>query len=242
MIGQRHAVAVLVTWLGLGLLLGEVVWPYQLISELGFVLQERLWLQNQAPPWLGVSLVLGAATLLLGLAWGPLAKGRGGGLKPVLALQCSGNTAPLDGLDLSVQLKRLALMLLTHLAGLTVGVESPSAALGASLLLALRRRWPHAQAWAALPIPLVAAIGAGAGLGAAFRSPLLGAVYAVEELSLEKGFSLVLPTLLLSGSGAILATTLGQPARLEGVAFGALPSSLWAWAMGITLVASALGA
>lgn len=240
---RHNAVAALLIWLGLGLLLGLAEWPYQLLSELGFVLQQRLWLDAQAPPWPGAVVVLSAATLLLWLAWGPLARGRGGGLTPVLALQQgSSSDEDLERLDLAVQLRRLPLIVLTHLAGLTVGVESPSAALGASLLLALRRRWPTVHAWAAMPVPLMAAIGGGAGLGAAFRSPLLGVAYAIEELSREKGLSLVLPTLLLAGSGAVVATSLGQPARLEGLEFGALPSPLWLWALLITLAGAALGA
>jgi H+/Cl- antiporter ClcA len=192
-VNPRHnALVALLIWLGLGLLLGLAEWPYQLLSELGFVLQRRLWLQAQAPLGAAAALVFVGTFAVLWLAWGPLAQGRGGGLTPVLALQRSSNDVSmphpaLERLELGVQLRRLPLIALTHVAGLTVGVESPSAALGASLLLAVRRRWPHIQAWAALPIPLLAAIGGGAGLGAAFRSPLLGAAYAIEELSREKG-------------------------------------------------------
>jgi H+/Cl- antiporter ClcA len=160
----------------------------------------------------------------------------------VLALQRGEDEATaLERLDLRTQLRRLPLMLLTHLAGFTVGVESPSAALGAALLLELRRRWPGLRTWGALPIPLVAAIGGGAGLGAAFRSPLLGAAYAMEELSREKGLSLVAPTLLVAGSGAVVATRLGQPARLDGLNVGALSHTTWLWAVLLTLLGAVLG-
>ena len=244
---RHNALLALLIWLGLGLLLGLAEWPYQLLSELGFVLQRRLWLQAQAPQGATAALVFVGTFAVLWLAWGPLARGRGGGLTPVLALQRSATEAStqnpaLERLELGVQLRRLPLIALTHVAGLTVGVESPSAALGASLLLAVRRRWPQVQAWAALPIPLLAAIGGGAGLGAAFRSPLLGAAYAIEELSREKGLSLVLPTLLLAGSGAVVATTLGQPARLAGLNLGLLDSAVWPWALLITVLGAGLGA
>jgi H+/Cl- antiporter ClcA len=244
---RHNALAALLIWLGLGLLLGLAEWPYQLLSELGFVLQRRLWLQAQAPQGAAAALVFVGTFAVLWLAWGPLARGRGGGLTPVLALQRSPSDVSmpnpaLELLELGIQLRRLPLIALTHVAGLTVGVESPSAALGASLLLAVRRRWPHIQAWAALPIPLLAAIGGGAGLGAAFRSPLLGAAYAIEELSREKGLSLVLPTLLLAGSGAVVATTLGQPARLAGLNLGLLDSAVWPWALLITVLGAGLGA
>lgn len=160
----------------------------------------------------------------------------------MLALQQGAEeAATLHRLDLRTQLHRLPLMVLTHVAGFSVGVESPSAALGSSLLLALCRRWPAERAWVAMPIPLIAAIGAGAGLGAAFRSPLLGVAYAIEELSREKGIRLVLPTLLLSGSGALVATSLRQPARLGGLDFGGLEAVVWPWAALLTVLGGVLG-
>ena len=47
---RHNALVALLIWLGLGVLLGLAEWPYQLLSELGFVLQRRLWLQAQAHP------------------------------------------------------------------------------------------------------------------------------------------------------------------------------------------------
>jgi len=203
----------LVWFLALGLGLALVEQPYQALSALGFALQQRFWalpgLVGGAAEHRGVGalLVFAGSFLTVWLAWGPLHGARGGGLPPLLALQQAPlvqQAALLDRLDLRTQLRRLPLMLFTHLGGLTVGIESPSASLGAALLLAIRRRWPAAQPLAGLSLPLVAAIGGGAGLGAAFRSPLLGAAYALEELSRQKGLDLVLPTLLLGGSGTLL--------------------------------------
>ena len=240
---RHNALAALLTWLGLGLLLGLVERPYQWLSQLGFDLQRRFWLSPGAVAWQGAALVFVGATLLLWLAWGPLAAGRGGGLTPALALQQGASESAMEErLSLRIQLRRLPLMVLTHLAGMTVGVESPSASLGAAVLLALRRRWPNHGAWAGIPLPLISAIGAGAGLGAAFRSPLLGVTYGIEELSREKGLPLVLPTLLVAGSGALVASRLGQPARLAGLELGVLPGHLWGWALLFTLIGSLLGA
>jgi H+/Cl- antiporter ClcA len=105
----------------------------------------------------------------------------------------------------------------------------------------VRQRWPRFSPLAGLPLPWLTAIGAGAGMGEAFRSPLLGVAYAIEELNREQAMSLVLPTLLVAGSGALVSTRLGQPARLEGLELGPLPPQLWAWALLITVVAAALG-
>jgi len=244
----------------LGLLIGLVEWPYQLLSELGFRLQQQLWplaglepqptrLLTGLPGATGPLLVFVASAGLFWLAWGPLAAGRGGGVAPVLALDQAGDAVTgeqrlrwLASLSLRSQLLRLPLMLLTHLGGLAVGVESPSAALGASLLLSLRRSGRLWDPLHRLPLPVVAAVGGAAGLGAAFRSPLLGVVYGLEELGRHGGLPLVLPALLLAGGGSLVATTLGQPARLAGLTLGPLPLELAGWAALITLAGSLLGA
>ena len=84
---DRNALAALLTWLGLGLLLGLLERPYQWLSQVGFELQRRLWLDAVGVPWHGAALVFVGASLLLWLAWGPLAAGRGGGL--TLSWRCS---------------------------------------------------------------------------------------------------------------------------------------------------------
>ncbi len=228
----------------LGLLVALVEWPLQALSELGFVLQRHFG----AWPMPAALLVLAGTAGMLLLAWGPLAAGRGGGVAPLLALdRSSGAVDPdreqawLQKLSLRTQLIRLPLVLLTHLAGMSVGVESPSAALGAGLLLALRQRWPAWPPLAGMPLPLVAAIGGGAGLGAAFRSPLLGITYGLEELGRRQGLPLVLPTLVIGGVGSLISTSLGQPARLPGLQLGGLEPRYWGWAAVLTLAGCGLG-
>jgi H+/Cl- antiporter ClcA len=245
---RAPAAVALAGWLLLGLLFGLLMRPYQALSELGFLLQRGLWLAAQPQPLLGCVVVFAATSLLVLLAWGPLAAGRGGGTTALLALdrapqaeRSAREALWLQQLSLATQLRRLPLMLLTHLGGLAVGVESPSVALGASVLLAIRRRWPRFLLLAALPPQLVAVIGGAAGLGAAFRSPLLAVAYGLEELGQRSGLPLVLPALLLAGSGTLLATTTGQPARLPGLDLGALAPELWGWVVLLTLVGAAGG-
>lgn len=112
----------------LGLLLGLLMWPYQALSELGFRLQQGLWLGAQPQPLFGCTVVFVATAQLVVLAWGPLAAGRGGGTTALLALDRApevGRRAAkelwLQQLSLATQLRRLPLMLLTHLSGLAVG-------------------------------------------------------------------------------------------------------------------------
>ena len=114
----------LLNWLLLGLSFGLLLWPYQAMSELGFRLQRALWLAPRPEPLIGCLLVFAATTLLILLAWGPLAGGRGGGVTPLLALD---RTSPspsaaleqrwLQQLSLATQLRRLPLLLLTHIVG-----------------------------------------------------------------------------------------------------------------------------
>lgn len=246
---RASAGAALAGWLLLGLVFGLLFWPYQALSALGFELQHSFWLTAEPRPLFGALVVFAATSLLVLLAWGPLAAGRGGGTAALLALD---RAAPsqraalealwLQQLSLAAQLRRLPLMLLTHLGGLAVGVESPSVALGASVLLAIRRRWPHFQLLAALPPQLVAVIGGAAGLGAAFRSPLLAVAYGLEELGQRSGLPLVLPALLLAGSATLVATTMGQPARLPGLELGPVAAGLWGLVALFTVVGAAGGA
>ena len=236
-------------WMLLGLGLGLLMWPYQAISELGFRLQLDLWPLSEPRPLSGCLLVFAATSLLILLAWGPLAAGRGGGVTPLLALdraepalRAACEQRWWQQLSLATQVRRLPLLLLTHLGGLAVGVESPSVALGAALLLAIRRRWPGFQPLASLSPQLVAVIGGAAGLGAAFRSPLLAVAYGLEELGQGSGLPVVLPALLLAGGGTLLATTMGEPARLPGLTLGSLPPQAWGWAALLTVVGAAAGA
>lgn len=208
-LGRGQVIALLLAALPLLLLLQ----PYQWLSALGFRLQ-RAWPLGDGGGLPGGSLLLvfvGTVLLTL-LANGPLKGGRGGGLTGVQALQLErvqqgpSRSAALASLDLRRQLTRLPLLLLTHGASLTVGLESPSASLGASLLLALR-------GWVAplrrLPLPVLLATGAGAGLGIAFNSVLLGVTYAVEELCQRRSAALINGTLLTTGLGVVIGAATG---------------------------------
>ncbi|MCT0198920.1 chloride channel protein [Synechococcus sp. CS-1325] len=225
-------------------LLGLAAQPYQWLSELGFKLQ-MLWPLGSGQPLRPVLLAapLVGTWALVALANGPLRRGAGGGVTPVLALQEAGSVnqagASAARLSLGTQLIRLPLLALTHLAGLTVGIESPSAALGASLVLAARRRLPPLQT---LPEPLLAAAGGGAGLGVAFQSALLGVAYAAEELSGRLSFPLVSSCLILGSIGTLFASGLGAPAMdLLPIRAGVPPAALWPGLAALGLVGGLLG-
>jgi H+/Cl- antiporter ClcA len=204
--------------------------PYQWISALGFRLQQA-WPLGGHGTLSGSSLLLvfSGTLLVVVLANGRLRSGRGGGLTTVQAMQLEevahGPTgvAALNALNLRHQLTRLPLLVLTHGAGLAVGLESPSASLGASLLLALR---PRLAPLRQVPLPVLLAMGAGAGLGIAFHSELLGVTYAAEELCRKRSAVLINGTLLVTGLGVILSAVTGlwdatpdaAPAHHAGIA------------------------
>ncbi len=247
------AAQVIVLLLAAPLLL-VILQPYQWISALGFQLQRAWPLGGQASiPIPGLLLVFGGTLLLVMLANGPLRAGRGGGLTPVQALQLEEvsegprGPAALQALDLRHQLLRLPLLLLTHGASLTVGLESPSAALGASLLLALRSKLAPLQR---LPLAVLLAVGGGAGLGIAFHSVLLAVTYAVEELCRRRSALLIQATLLVAGLGVLLSAATGlwdaspdaAPAHHAGVTvLAGLEGHLLAPLLLLTAAAGGLG-
>lgn len=67
-------------------------------------------------------------------------------------------------------------------------------------------------------------------------------MYGLDELGRCSGLPLVLPTLLMAGAGALVASDLGQPARLAGLSLGSVPPALLGWALALTLAGSLLGA
>lgn len=241
---------VLATLLLSALALALAILPLQLLAAIGYGIQ-RLWHRGEpglVDPLLPV-VVFSATLTLLAFAWGPLAAARGSGALSVELMQPEAlpqrrslpqsplltkelfqsleprhpETPPPD-LHWRVQLlARLPLLALSHLAGLAVGIETPAASFGATALLSLRARLPLL---AAMPLPLLAAIGAGAGLGTAFRSPLLGVVYGLECLGARGGLPLVLPTLLLAGLASLLGLDAAAPARLLPPLVGLLPPGL----------------
>lgn len=228
-----------------GLLIGVVENPYQWLSEWGFRLQRQWPLATGRPldPWLAL-VPLGGTALFCLLAWGPLRQGRGGGLTGLLLLQRPDpspavEAAALQSLSVGVQVRRLVLMAFARASGLTVGIESPSASLGATALVWLRARLRPLQA---LPLPLATAVGGGAGLATAFRSPLMGATYALEELCTHGGLSLVLPCALVGGLGALLHSGVGNPAHALDVPTRGLSLDLWPRALLLTMGAAVAGA
>lgn len=78
-------------------------------------------------------------------------------------------------------------------------------------------------------------------LGAAFRSPLLGVVYGPEKLGPPQRPSPGAADCAVVQQWRLVASGLGQPARLEGVSFGSMPPMLLGRSLVLTLSRSLLG-
>ena len=78
--------------------------------------------------------------------------------------------------SLRMAMGKILLLLLGLLCGASIGREGPSVQIGASILFAVGRFSPRRQ-------PGLLLAGAGAGVAAAFNTPLAGIVFAIEEMS-----------------------------------------------------------
>jgi len=118
------------------------------------------------------------------LAWltqGVLKPTRGSGIpQAIAALKIEDEGFRQRLLSLRVAIGKMALTLAALLGGASVGREGPTVHVGAGLLYSLGRRFGFAEPAAAGRFILA---GAGAGLAAAFNTPLAGIVFAIEEMS-----------------------------------------------------------
>ncbi|RDI98205.1 chloride channel protein [Dyella solisilvae] len=119
--------------------------------------------------------------LLAWLTQGALKPTRGSGIpQAIAALKIEDEDFRQSLLSLRVAIGKMALTLTALLAGASVGREGPTVHVGAGLLYSLGRRFGFAEPAAAGRFILA---GAGAGLAAAFNTPLAGVVFAIEEMS-----------------------------------------------------------
>lgn len=206
------AVALLLQLLLLGAVVGLACWPLNAVDHL----QDRLL--ALLPGWTGegwspVGLLLALAPLavmplLLVLQAGPLQDAAGSGIPQTLeSLERPRMAARL--LDPRTTLARLLNWTLASLALMPLGREGPLAQLGSAVARGLQRRCP----WLLprLSSTNLVAIGAGAGLAGGFNSPLMGAMFVMEELLGRYQASLLWPTALVCAAAALVSNLAGMP-------------------------------
>lgn len=186
----------LTLWSG-GILVGFAAVAFAQASDLAFAGFRKL---------LGISIWLPLALLpavFAALAWltaGPLRATRGSGIPQVIAaLEVPDADFRRRLLALPVVLCKMLLTLIGLAAGASIGREGPTVHVGAGIMHALGRRLGYTDP-AALSRFILA--GGGAGIAAAFNTPLAGVVFAIEELAgtFEHRFSgIVLTAVIFAG-------------------------------------------
>jgi H+/Cl- antiporter ClcA len=227
----------------LGAVVGMACWPLNALDHLQDQLLKGL------PGWTGQtwsrSAVLLAASpvavmpLLLWLQAGPLRAAAGSGVSQTLESLDKPPLAPAL-LSSRTTLARLLNWAIATLALLPLGREGPLVQLGSAVALGLRRRCPRLLA--SLSHTNLVAIGAGAGLAGGFNSPLMGAVFVMEELLGRYQPSMLWPAALACAAAALVGQIGGMPLYDLGLVTTLEPE--WqqlAWGLLIGIGAGSLG-
>ncbi|MDA0716852.1 MAG: chloride channel protein [Cyanobacteria bacterium] len=233
--GQLHF---LLQLLLLGLVVGLACWPLNLVNHAQELL--LLHLPNfSGRAWNPQALAIALAPVLVmpALLWiqaGPLARSAGSGLPQTFeSLEDPEQAAAL--LTPAATVARLSLWSAAGLALLPLGREGPVVHLGAAVAYGLRQRFPRLLA--KLSTGSMMAIGAGAGLAGSFNSPLMGAVFVVEEVSRSFQTALLWPALVVCSAAALVSNLAGTPFFTLGLVQTFQPEwqqLLWALPVGVS--------
>lgn len=164
-------------WTG-GILVGVAAILFARGSDFAFLQFQRLVSLSR---WIPLVLTPAVFVLLAWLTQGALRPTRGSGIPQVIAsLQLDDPVLRQRLLSLPVALGKMALTLVALLGGASVGREGPTVHVGAGLMYWLGRRFGFSDPKAISRFILA---GGGAGIAAAFNTPLAGVVFAIEELA-----------------------------------------------------------
>ena len=207
--GQLHF---LLQLLLLGLLVGLACWPLNLVDHAQELLLLRL--PNFAGGgWTlqGLAIALAPVLVMPALLWlqaGPWGRGSGSGIPQTIeSLENPEQAAALMAPFATVA--RLCIWSAASLALMPLGREGPVVQLGAAVAYALRQRFPRLLA--KLSTQSLMAIGAGAGLAGGFNSPLMGAVFVVEELTGRFQTAVLWPAVVVCSAAALVRNLAGTP-------------------------------
>ena len=234
---NRNQLRFLLQLLAFGLLVGLACWPLNLVDRAQDLLLQRL--PNFAGgAWTLQALAIALAPVLVmpTLLWlqaGRWARGRGSGIPQTIeSLEDPEKAADLMGPFATAA--RLCLWSAASLALMPLGREGPIVQLGAAVAHGLRRRFPRLLAQ--LDTQSLMAIGAGAGLAGGFNSPLMGAVFVVEELTGRFQTAVLWPALVVCSAAALVSKFGGIPFFTLGIVQTMQPEwqqLLWALPVGV---------
>jgi H+/Cl- antiporter ClcA len=167
--------------------------------------------------WLPLAVTPAAFALLAWLTSGPLKATRGSGIPQVVAaLEVSDTTFRDRVLSLPVVFAKMVLTLCGLAAGASIGREGPTVHVGAGIMYSVGKRLGFDDPQAISRFILA---GGGAGIAAAFNTPLAGVVFAIEELAgtFEHRFSGIVLTAVIF-AGVVSLGILGNYAYFGSVA------------------------
>lgn len=227
--------------LTVGLLVGLACWPLNLVDRAADQLVAGFPAFQEAgrSPWRGVPLLMALAPIvvlpvLLWLKAGPCRLASGSGIPDTMVAIRDPDQAP-TRLSVVTTISRLSLWSVASFALVPLGREGPVVQVGAAVAQALRRRWPRLLA--DIDPGELLAVGAGAGLAAAFNTPTVGVVFILEELLGQLQARLVWPALVVCSVAAGLSSLLGQPQFALGEVTAPIPELeqlFWAVPIGCT--------
>ena len=227
-----------------GVLVGALCWPLTLLDRL-----QDQWVRRlpafSGQPWTPATLALALAPmaalpLILGLQARVWPRGASSGIPQTLvSLEDADQARALLAPETTGQ--RLVLWSLATLALVPLGREGPVVHLGAALAHGLRQRWPAllSQLGRAEWI----AVCGGAGIAAAFNTPLVGVIFMAEELTRRIHGPLIPAAMVVCAIAAEVNHWGGQPQFALGVV-RLMPSELdqLGLALPIGLVGGLVGA
>lgn len=228
----------------LGLLVGLVCWPFNLLDRWADQLLQLLPAfsgEAWSPLTLGLACSpLVAVPVLLMLQRERFSRGRGSGIPQAMtSIEHPEQAGTLLGLVPSLQ--RLVLWGLATMTLLPLGREGPVVQVGASAAYWLRRAFPR---WISkLNHADLLAVAGGAGLAGGFNTPLLGVVFVAEEFMGTFSTALIWPALVIGALAAAFSSVVGQPEFALGIV-GVAPEELiqLLWALPVGVLAGLLGA
>ena len=232
--------------LAIGLLVALACWPLNWIDrQVDHLLAMFPAFQRGASvPWRGVPLLMALAPVvvmpcLLWLKAGSFRSGSGSGIPDTMAAIEDREQAT-TRLSASSTVRRMTLWSVASFALFPLGREGPVVQVGGAVTQALRQRWPFLVA--DIPSGQLLAVGAGAGLAAAFNTPTVAVVFILEELLGELQARLVWPALVVCSVAAGLSNLLGQPQFALGEVTAPIPElEQLFWAVPIGCAAGLMG-
>ena len=233
----RHALALLLQLVAVGVLVGLACWPLNRIDQVQDSLLALLPGFSDGTWTLQTVLIAGSPLvvmpLLLVLQNGWLRPGAGSGIpQTMLSLEHPERANRLLGPLATIT--RLVLWTLASVALFPLGREGPVVQVGAAVAHGLRKRFPR---WLpAISTNQLLAVGAGAGLAGGFNSPLMGLVFVVEELTGRFQLAVLWPGAIVCLGAALISNLGGIGLFPLGIASESVQEPvqlLWALPLGI---------